>query len=87
MCRSGKNRTTAHYRIYRSVESDSSRQFGSAVTDHVLQLLNQLLPTVFAAHPVVRPADSCLLRKEELKDDAKKLAEKAKTALHGVHNT
>ena len=30
---------------------------------------------------------SCLLRKEELKDDAKKLAEKAKTALHGVHNT
>ena len=53
----------------------------------MLQLLNQLLPTVFAAHPVVRPADSCLLRKEELKDDAKKLAEKAKTALHGVHNT
>ena len=56
---SGKNRTTAHYRIYRSVESDSSRQFGSAVTDHVLQLLNmlnQLLPAVFAAHPVARPA-------------------------------
>ena len=45
-----------------------------------------------AVKPAVKPAVTCsvctssgasCLRKEELKDDAKKLADKAKTALHG----
>ena len=52
-----------------------------AVTDlHVLQLLRAVTCSVCGASC----GASCMfLHKEELKDDAKKLAEKAKTALHG----